>query len=130
MSIDPAGFESNEAWLFFQLSGTPIQTEEDGEFHAVAIMEVSTGMIFGLEMVPAAMQGLPEILAKKLLSHAEKKAGERAQKLFLASGYDDGDLRKVATAMGIQVKEKTAIDLNEITREAREGFDAHMIGSD
>ncbi len=128
MPIEPSDFAHNEAWLFFQLNEIPVRTETDGDFNAVVIMEVATGVILGMELVKASIAGLPEFLSRKLLAYAEGQTGSRPRKLFMASGYDADDLTRVARAMGIEVEQVPARDLAAITQEAREGFSAHFSG--
>lgn len=128
MPIEPTDFVQNEAWLLFRLNEAPVQTDADGDFNAMAIMDVATGIIVGMELVQVTMSELPEFLSRKLLAAAEDQAGSRPQKLFIASGSDAEELIKVATAMGIEVETKSANDLADITLEAREGFAAHVSG--
>lgn len=128
MPIEPSDFSQNEAWLFFRLNEAPVMTEADGDFNAMAIMDVATGMIFGMELSQVSLPGLPEFLSRKLLADAEGQSGSRPQKLFIASEYDADDLANVAKAMGIKVERVPARDLSDITREAREGFAAHVSG--
>ncbi|MDT8429371.1 MAG: hypothetical protein RQ757_11450 [Pseudomonadales bacterium] len=128
MPIDPSHFSQNEAWLLFQLNDVPVQTEADGDFNAIAIMEVTTGVILGMELVPVTMASMPEFLTRKLLAGAEGQAGSRPQKLFVAPEEGSDELVKVATAMKIEVESVPPDDLSAITREAREGFAAHVKG--
>lgn len=128
MSIEPSDFAHHEAWLLFQLNEAPVMTETDGDLNAMAIMEVATGMIFGMELAQVSMPGLPEFLSRKLLADAEGQSGSRPQKLFIASEYDADELVKVAKAMGIEVKRVPVKDLSGITQEARESFAAHVSG--
>ncbi|QCF24844.1 hypothetical protein [Hydrocarboniclastica marina] len=126
LPIEPSDFAHNEAWLLFQLNEAPVMTEADGDFNAMAIMEVATGMIFGMELVQVRVPGLPEFLSRKLLADAEAQSGSRPQKLFVASEYEADDLIRVAKVMGIAVERVPAKDLSGITQEAREGFAAHV----
>lgn len=128
MPIEPSDFAHNEAWLIFQLNEAPVMTEADGDFNAMAIMEVATGMIIGTELVQVSSLCLPEFLSRKLLADAESQSGSRPQKLFISSEYHADDFVKVAEAMGIEVERVPAKDLSGITREAREGFAAHVSG--
>lgn len=128
MPIEPSDYAHNEAWLLFQLNEAPVLTEADGDFNAMAIMEVATGMIFGMELVQVTMPGLPEFLSRKLLTDAEGQAGLRPRKLFIASEDEAGELIKVAKVMGIEIERVPAKDLSGITQEAREGFAAHVSG--
>lgn len=74
MTIDPSSFSPNEAWILFRLNGTPISTEVDGDYHAMAIMDVASGMIFGMEMVPTTQPEISEIQTRMLLSTSADRA--------------------------------------------------------
>ena len=51
MSIDPKEYSPNEAWLLFQLNDAPVRTEADGDFNVLAVMDVATGLILGIEFI-------------------------------------------------------------------------------
>lgn len=128
MPIDPSAFSHNEAWLLFQLNGVPVQTEQDGDFNAMAIMEVATGMIFGIQLVQMRAACIPEFQARKLLAAAEHEAGCRPERLFVGAERNEDDFVRIATAMGIKVEQVAGIELAEVTREAIEGFATHVSG--
>lgn len=85
MPIDPSDFSRNDAWLLFQLNDAPVQTMTDGDFHAMAIMEVSTGMSFGMEMMDVGDSEMSETQSRKLLTTSGKQAGSLPRRLFVAS---------------------------------------------
>ena len=128
MPIDPSSFGQNEAWILFHLNDTPIRTEADGDFNAMGIMEVASGMIFGMEMVPIAHEEISEIQARRLLSSSATKAGGRPGSLFIASEEQAAQISSTAGTMRIEVKRVPARDLSEITKEARDGFAKHVSG--
>lgn len=128
LPVEPSDFDPNEAWLIFQLNEAPVMTEADGDFNVMAVMEVATKLIFGMELVQAIMPGLPEVQSRRLLAEAEGEAGTRPQKLFIASEYGADDLVKVAKEMEIDVVRVSVEELSDITLEAREGFAAHVGG--
>lgn len=128
MPIDPSAFHQNEAWILFRLNAAPIRTERDGDFNAMAIMEVATGMIYGMEMVQISHQEISELQARRLLSSASSKAGGRPRSLFIASEEPAAQITSAAGTMKIEVKRVPASDLSGITKEAREGFAIHVVG--
>jgi len=128
LPIEPSDYAHNEAWLLFQLNEAPVRTESDGDFNAMAIMEVATGIILGMELVEVTMPGLPEFLSRKLLANTEDQAGSRPRKLFIASEDEADELARLADAMGIDVERVPVKDLSGITQEARDGFAAHVSG--
>ena len=128
LPIDPAQFTNNEAWLLFQLNDVPVQTAQDGDFNALAIMELATGMIFGMEMVRVTEPEISEFQSRKLLAAAEAQAGARPQQLFIDLEREADNLSSVATAMGISIERAPSDELAPLSRDARDGFAAHVSG--
>ncbi|HQU15920.1 MAG: DUF6930 domain-containing protein [Gammaproteobacteria bacterium] len=126
MPIDPSSFDQNEAWILFRLNGAPIRTEADGDFNAMAIMEVTSGMIFGMELVPIAHKEISELQARKLLNSSANQAGGRPVSLFIATEEQAAQISTAAETMKIEVKRVAASDFSEITKEARDGFANHV----
>lgn len=128
MSIDPTQFTNNEAWLLFQLNDIPVVTAQDGDFNALAIMELATGVILGMEMVQVTEPEISEFQSRKLLASAEAQAGARPQQLFIESERAADNLTSCATAMGISIERPPSAELASLTREARDGFAEHVSG--
>jgi hypothetical protein len=126
LSLDPSKFGQNEAWILFRLNDAPVRTERDGDFNAMAIMEVSSGMIFGMELIPVADPQISEIGARRLLSAAAEQAGGRPASLYVASGQLADQVSIAATTMGIAVRHVPEAGFIEIVREARDSFAAHV----
>ncbi len=129
MSIDPREFAENEAWLLFQLNDAPVQTESDGNFNVLAIMDVATGLILGMEFVGVLAEEPSEFESRKLLASAESAAGIRPQRLLVDSQQNIDQLIRMASAMGFEVIPESESNLNPITQEARAGFAAHVSGA-
>lgn len=127
MVIDPQEYQENEAWLLFRLNDDPVRTMADGDFNVLAIMDVGTGLIHGMEFVPAQQNELSEMQSRRLFKMAESKTGARPHLFFVEEGKPLAKLTKVATAMGIEVVVVQGANLDPITREAREGFAAHAL---
>lgn len=128
MPIDQTEFSRNEAWLLFQLNDAPVQTAADGDFNAVAIIEIASGMIFGMELVRTSEAEISEFQSRKLLNAAEGQAGSRPRLLFIASDREAELLSAVAKIMGIMVERVPSNELAPITKEAVDGFQAHVSG--
>lgn len=129
LSIDPTKFSRNEVWLLFQLNYIPVQTEQDGDFNALAIMELATGIIIGMEMVQVTEPEISEFQSRKLLAAAEVQAGSRPQRLFIDLERKADNLSSVAAAMGIGIERAPSDELAPLSRKARDGFAAHVSGS-
>ncbi|MCY1381805.1 hypothetical protein D9M69_697600 [compost metagenome] len=51
--LHPNQFTVNEAWIAFRLNDAPIQTDADGAFNCLALMDAASCFILGTEFVPA-----------------------------------------------------------------------------
>lgn len=129
MSIDPKKFSPNQAWLLFQLNDAPVQTDADGDFNVLAIMDVATGLILGMEFFGVSGEEPSEFGSRKLLASAKSEAGEKPQQFFVDSEKKMPQLVRVADAMGIAVVPEPVSHLNALTEEARVGFAAHVSGA-
>ena len=128
MPIDPSAFSQNEAWILFRLNDSPIRTEVDGDFNAMTIMEVASGILLGMEMVSIAYEEISELQARRLLSSSAGKAGGLPVSLFIASEEQADKATSAALTMRIDVKRVPARDLSDVTKEARDGFAKHVSG--
>jgi hypothetical protein len=128
LSLDPSNFRQNEAWIMFRLNDAPVRTELDGDFNAMAIMEVATGMIFGMELIPIAEPQISELVGRRLLSTAAQEAGGRPASLYVASEQLADQVSTAAATMGITVRRVPETDFVEIVREARDSFADHVSG--
>lgn len=126
MTIDPESFCPNEAWLLFQLNDAPVRTRADGDFNVLAVMDVATGLILGMEFIGSTEKEPSEFESRKLLASAESGAGRRAKRLYVSSEQKMLQLVVTANAMGLEVIPGAEGELNPLTREAREGFTAHV----
>lgn len=128
MPIDQGDYSENEAWVLFQLNTAPVRTEADGDFNAVAIMEIVSGTIFGMELVPVAESEMSEFQSRKLLRAAESQANSRPRLLFIPSEREATHLSAAASKMGIVVERRPASEFASLTKEAIESFAAHVSG--
>ena len=126
MPLDPYEYSENEAWLLFQLNNTPVRTEMDGDFNAIAILDVASGMIFGMELVPIVESEISEFQSRKLLSSSESRAKSRPRLLFVPSERKTSIFSAVASKMGIVVEILPESEFEPLTKEAIDGFSAHM----
>jgi hypothetical protein len=126
LSIDPNEYDRNEAWLLFRLNDAPIQTESDGDFNVMAILDIGTGLILGMEFIGLLEQELSEFVSRKMLASAELEAGGRPRQLLVDSQKNLVQLVETASAMGLVVIPESGDKLDSITLAAREGFAAHF----
>lgn len=128
MPIDPHNFSPNAAWLLFKLNDAPVRTEADGDFNVLAIMDVATGLILGMEFIDSLAAEPSEFEARNLLASAESQAGRKPQRLFVNSEEKMAQIIAAANVMGLEVVPEAASSLSPLTQEAREGFAAHVSG--
>ena len=126
MSINPQQYVPNEAWILFQLNEDPVQTISDGDVIVLAIMDVASGLIHGMEFLPSGTEQLSEFESKTLLNSAEAKVGVRPKYLFVDATHRHDRLKRAATALGIKTVPEEGKNLDVITEEARTGFVAHV----
>lgn len=129
LPINPGKYAQNEAWVPFQLNDAPVHTEADGDFDVMAIMDVATGLILGMEFVGVLAEELSEFESRKLLASAESEAGGRPKSLFVDSDKKAARTVEAAGALGLEVIRESGSNLSPITQEAREGFAAHVSGA-
>jgi hypothetical protein len=126
LSIKPELYSENEAWILFQLNDRPVETSADGDFNVLAIMDVSTSLIHGMEFIPTSVEDLSEFEAKKLLHSAETQGGAKPNYLFVDSTQKHDRVKRAAAALGIKTVPKEGKSLDVITEEARVGFSARF----
>jgi hypothetical protein len=129
LPINPEKYAKNEAWLLFQLNDAPVHTEADGDFNVMAIMDVATGLILGMEFVGVLAEELSKFESRKLLASAESEARGRPKSLFVDSEQKAAQTVEAAGALGLEVIRESESNLSPITQEVREGFAAHVSGA-
>ena len=89
MAIDPHEYNWNEAWLLFRLNDAPVCTESDGDFNVMAIMDVGTGLILGMEFVGVLQEELSEFESSRLLKnpHAARSCVKNRLKMLMYCAY-------------------------------------------
>ena len=130
MPIEPSNFSQNEAWLLFRLTEAPLRTERDGDFNVFALLDVATGLILGMEFVEASASEPSELQSRRLLSGAEGSAGCRPQLVYYDSERDLENFAASLSALSIEACPELEGHLAPLTREAREGFLAHLAGDE
>ncbi len=85
-------------------------------------------MIFGMELVAASEPEVSEFQSRKLLDAAEDQSGSRPKRLFIAREQTAEQLASVAESMNIKVVRMGRDELAPLTKEAIEGFAAHVSG--
>jgi len=114
-------FEVNEAWITFWLNDELIQTELDGLFNCICLMDAATCFILGNAMVPAHELEPSQLEARRLLKTgwAHKKGMPKI--LFAPAGRFQTGLTTEAKRKGIDIVSVPEDQLLVFTGEARQG---------
>ena len=128
VNIIPTDYAENEAWILFRLNEVPIRTEQDGDFDALALMDVATGIIVGMDMVSASSEEITEIEARRLLKAGDAQVGFLPCQIYVAAEAHTAQFSATARAMGATVEAVPGDAFSEITEEARVGFTKHVLG--
>ncbi len=124
--LHPNQFEFNEAWIAFRLNDEPIDTEQDGSFNCICLMDAASCFILGNAMVPADEPEPSRLEARRLLktSWAHKKT--MPQTLFLPSGQFQADLCAEGKHEGIEVVSVEEDQLLVFIGDAKQSFKEHF----
>jgi hypothetical protein len=127
--LHPKQFEVNEAWIAFRVNDAPIQTERDGDFNCVALMDAASCFILGMELISVAAAEPTQAQFRRLLKNAKSHKKQLPKTLFVAR-EDVADLiAQVATQQKIHVVRIPENELLIFTGEARQAFSERFEGS-
>lgn len=120
--LDPNQFHVNEAWIVFKLNDAPIQTELDGAFNCLALMDAASCFILGSEFIPARAAEPSKMEARRLLKKGQSHKQQFPRTLFIASEQTADALAEEATRQKITVMRVPEKELLVFIGEARDGF--------
>lgn len=126
--LAPDQFQTNEAWIAFQLNDAPIRTEQDGDFNCIGLMDAASCFILGTAFVPAGEAEPSSFSARRLLQSGAAHKNQRATTLFVPKGQFQTTLPAEATRQGISVVAVHESELLVCIGEARQSFREHMQG--
>ena len=119
----------NEAWIAFHLNEVPIQTDRDGSFNCVCVMDAASCFILATAMVAADESEPSELEACRLFKVARSRKPSKPTKLFVPTGQFKKHVAAEASRQGIEVILVNEKDLGAFIGEARQGFKEHMQGA-
>jgi hypothetical protein len=125
----PNQFQVNEACIVFKLNDAPIQTEADGDFNVIALMDAASCYILGSEFVAIRSKELSKLSARRLLNAGKSQSPHLPKKLFMPTGQAAGLLSAEAVRLGIDVVRVDEEQLSVFTSEARAGFKERFGGT-
>ena len=124
--LKPNQFNVNDAWLVFRLNDGPINTEQDGSFNAVSLMDAASCFILATTMVPAQCNEPSELEAKRLFKTARGHSQQFPAKLLVPAGEFETLVRAQAERHGVTVIAVPQGELSAFTDEASKGFEEHV----
>lgn len=128
--LHPKQFEVNEAWIAFKLNYEPLQTEEDGSFNCICLMDAASCFILGNAMVPANQAEPSQLEARRLLKTGWEHKKRMPKTLLVPNGQFQTELSAEAKRKGIDVVSVPEDQLIVFIGEARQGFREHVQGGD
>jgi hypothetical protein len=120
--LQPDQFEVNEAWIVFKLNDAPIQTDRDGDFNCLALMDAASCFILASEFIPANATEPSQMDARRLLKIGQSHKQQLPRTLFIAQEQKADALAEEAKRQKLAVTRVTENDLLAIIGEARDGF--------
>jgi hypothetical protein len=120
--LHPNQFTVNEAWIVFGLNEAPIQTEADGAFNCLALMDAASCFILGSEFIPADTGEPSQLEVRRLLKKGKSHKQQLPRTLFVAHEQPSASIAREAERQGISVVQVPESELFIFIGEAREGF--------
>jgi hypothetical protein len=120
--LHPNQFDVNEAWIVFRLNDAPIQTELDGDFNCLALMDAASCFILGSEFIAARAAEPSALQARRLLKTGHSHKQQFPRTLFIPREQKADALAEEATRQKITVTRVPEDELLVFIGEAREGF--------
>lgn len=117
----------DEAWVIFRLSTTPISTFEDGDFHCIALMDMASGFLIGMQMVPLGTKDELGAAVAELLEDARNR-GLAASALVMPHSAVSEVVAEHAAAIGMLVGQAMDEELDRVLTEPRVAFAERLGG--
>jgi hypothetical protein len=126
--LTPEQFEQDQAWIAFRLNDLPIETEEDGNFNVIGLMDASSLFLLTAEFIPQSASEASEEEAERLLSGGYSRAGKLPGSLYIPSNEKADRIVAVAESQGICVVRSPESELIGLIGEARSSFRERFSG--
>ena len=128
--LHPNQFQVNEAWIAFKLNDTPIDTEQDGSFNCICLMDAASCFILGNTFVPTNESEPSKLEARRLLKKGWTHHKKFPTTLFVPTHQFQTNLPVEAESQGIAVVPIHESQLLAFIGDARQGFREHIEGGD
>ncbi|MDN5872072.1 MAG: hypothetical protein L0H73_15310 [Nitrococcus sp.] len=126
--LHPNQFEVDEAWIAFRLNDEPIETEKDGSFNCICLMDAASCFILGNAIVPAHETEPSQLEARHLLETGWAYKKKMPRTLFIPTSQFQTGLSAEAKREGIDVVSVPEDQLFAFIGEARQEFKEHLQG--
>jgi hypothetical protein len=120
--LHPNQFTVNEAWIAFRLNDAPIQTNADGAFNCLALMDSASCFILGTKFISAKETEPSQLEFRRLLKKGQSHKQQLPRTLFVAREQPSDSMAQEARRQGISVVQVPENELLLFIGEAREGF--------
>lgn len=120
--LHPHQFKVNEAWVVFRLNDAPIQTERDGDFNCITLMDAASCFILANTFAPAGEPEPTKTAVRRMLREAESHKNQLPATLIVPSGQFPSILPAEAERQGITVTRAPEDQLLVLIGEARTAF--------
>jgi hypothetical protein len=124
--LDPNQFSVNEAWIAFRVNDEPIQTELDGDFDCLALMDAASCFILCSEFVPAGAAEMSKMISRQLLETGRSHKQQLPRTLFIPSELTADALAEEAIRQKITVTRVPESALVDLIGEVRDDFRAQF----
>lgn len=124
--LHPNQFQVNEAWIVFRLNDAPLQTEQEGSFNCVCLMDAASCFIVGNSFVPVYESEPSIIEVRQLLETGWAHKEQLPTTLLVPTGQFQTNLPEEAERQGITVVSVEESELMPFIREARQAFKQHQ----
>jgi hypothetical protein len=120
--LHPNQFQVNEAWIVFKLNDAPVETESDGNFNLIALMDAASCFMLSTALVPAGALEPSKLESKRLLKKAQAHKQQLPKTLFIPSSQSANLFAIEADLQGIAVVRVPDDQILPFIDEVREDF--------
>lgn len=120
-ALHPGQFKVNEAWIGFQLSNAPFETEE-GHGNCLSLMDAASGYLFGIVLESAEAPEGSAMELRRLFERAREQAKHYPEQLFVPAGRLQAAFSPEAERLGIPVLPVAEDELRALIGDAQREF--------
>ena len=126
--LHPKNYHVNETWIVFRLNDSPIQTEKDGDFNYLVLMNAASCYILSSAMFSADEDEPSLMESKRMLKEGKAQKNELPLELLVPEELCAGELAAEAKRQGIKVVRLPESELRVYTVETRKAFQEKFSG--